>query len=265
MAKPWTTLDSVATDDGVLELRKRDEHDFLILVDGRVLMNSVANRSELALGKIACRNLKAKRGARVVVGGLGMGYTLRAVLDSLADDARVTVAELNPVVLGWCEGSIAHLTAGAANDPRATVEITNVAKLIARLAAEERGAVDAIVLDLYLGPNADCDAVNDPLYGSIAIRNAFDALAPGAVLAVWGESFDPGYDKRLRRAGFAVSNERPGKGGLRHIVYLATKRADGKKVGSGSTGSVKAGGTPKDRFSRKSATRSRPARRTKAH
>lgn len=258
MAKPWTTLDSVPTDDGVLELRKRDEHDFLILVDGRVLMNSVANRSELALGKIACRNLKGKPGARVVVGGLGMGYTLRAVLDSLSETARVTVAELNPVVLEWCKDSIAHLTEGAATDPRTTVEIINVATLLARLAREERGGVDAIVLDLYLGPNADCDAASDPLYGSLAIKDVYEALAPGGILAVWGESFDPGYDKRLRRAGFEVANERPGKGGLRHIVYLATKRA------GGNSPTVKAGGAPAKRPTPKGARRAKPTRRTKA-
>jgi spermidine synthase len=255
MAKPWTTLDSVETDDGLLELRRRDEHDFLILVDGRVLMNSVANRSELALGKIACRSLKGRGGARVVVGGLGMGYTLRAVLDSVADDARVTVAELNPVVLGWCKDEIAHLTAGAAVDPRVDVEIVNVSELIGRLAIEERGRVDAIVLDLYIGPNADCDEVSDPLYGSRAIAAAYGALAPGGVLAVWGESSDPGYEKRLKKAGFTLSTERPGKGGLRHVVYVATKGAGG--VGGRS------GGPVKGRVSQRTSNRSRPARHTK--
>src|SRR6478609_8071515 len=123
MALPWVTLASVPTAEGLLDLRRRGEKDFLITIGGRVLMTSAAHRSEDALAKLACAGLRAKRRARVLVSGLGMGFTLRAALDELADDAEVTVAELNAVVVDWCKGPLAPLTAAAARDPRVTVEI----------------------------------------------------------------------------------------------------------------------------------------------
>ena len=102
MALPWETLASVSTADGALDLRRRGEKDFLITIGGRILMSSAAHRSEDALAKLACVGLRKKKRARVLVSGLGMGFTLRAALDELADDAEVTVAELNAVVVEWC-------------------------------------------------------------------------------------------------------------------------------------------------------------------
>ena len=130
MAKPWKTIESIDTDEGVLELRQRDERDFLITVGGLVLMNSMANRSEVVLGQLGCQHLKSYSTPRVLVGGLGMGCTLRAVLDSLPATAEVVVAELNPVVLDWCRGPLSRLTDGAASDPRVRVEIGDVADLV---------------------------------------------------------------------------------------------------------------------------------------
>nr|WP_291315043.1 spermidine synthase [Desulfuromonas sp.] len=158
----------------------------------------------------------------MLVGGLGMGFTLKAVLDTLPAAAKVVVAELNPVVLEWCRGPLAGLTGGAATDPRVTVEITDVADLIRR-SAVGAGAegFDAVVLDLYTGPHAGSHKRDDPLYGSRAIEATRAALRPGGVFAVWGENFDAGFDKRLKAAGFSVTSERPGRGGLRHVVYLA--------------------------------------------
>lgn len=222
MAKPWKIIDSVATDEGVLELRQRDERDFLITVGGLVLMNSMANRSEVVLGQLACKQLKEHPGPRVLVGGLGMGCTLRAVLNSLPVTAEVVVAELNPVVLTWCRGPLAGLTEGAVRDPRVRVEIGDVADLVrntARNVDSER--FDAIVFDLYKGPHYRTDKSHDPLYGSRAIENVRLALKPGGVFAIWGESYDEGFNQRLRAAGFAVSHQRPGRGGLRHVVFLA--------------------------------------------
>ncbi len=230
MAQPWKTLETVDTPEGVLELRQRGKGDFLITVGGLVLMNSLAHRSEVALGKIACRHLKNTPEARVLVGGLGMGYTLRAVLDELSPTARVTVAELNPVVHAWCKGPLAELTQSAPLDPRVVVEIADVSELIRRQAREEKTkAFDAIVLDLYKGPHARTDRLNDPLYGSRAIENARAALQPGGVFAIWGEAYDEGFDKRLRSAGFTVTTERPGRGGLRHVVFIARLPASGGK------------------------------------
>lgn len=220
MAQPWKVLQSVTTGDGKLELRQRGEKDFLITVNGLVLMNSSLHRSEVALGEVACGHLKEEAAPRVLVGGLGMAITLRAVLDQLPERAAVLVAELNPVVLEWCRGALAPLTGGAVLDPRVSVEIANVADVIRR-SAMQQSRFDAIVLDLYTGPHAKTDKIMDPLYGEIAVEMAKGALKPGGVFAVWGENYDQGFDKRLRQAGFSVTCDRPGRGGLRHVVYLA--------------------------------------------
>lgn len=221
MAQPWKTVDSVSTAQGILELRQRGARDFLITVGGLVLMTSSAYRSEVALGRLACGHLKEHASPRVLVGGLGMGYTLRAVIDLLPATGRVVVAELNPVVLEWCRGPLADLTGCAAADPRVTVEIADVADLIRRSAANAAEGFDAVVLDLYKGPDAHSHKRDDPLYGSRAIESTRAALRPGGVFAVWGENYDAGFDKRLRAAGFSVNSERPGRGGLRHVVYVA--------------------------------------------
>ncbi len=226
MAKPWKTLESIPTDEGVLELRQRDERDFLITVGGLVLMNSLSNRSEVVLGQLGCKGLASHPAPRVLVGGLGMGYTLKAVLDSLPATAQVVVAELNPVVLKWCQGPLAALTDAAVNDPRVTVEITDVADLVRRTAkGDPAGHFDAIVFDLYKGPHFRTDSRNDPLYGSRAIACAWDALKSKGVFTIWGENYDEGFVKRLSNAGFKVSSQRPGRGGLRHVVFIADKTA----------------------------------------
>lgn len=237
MAQPWNVLQSVVTADGVLELRQRGERDFLITVSGLVLMNSSLHRSEVALGELACGHLKGAEAPRVLVGGLGMAFTLRAVLDQLPASASVVVAELNPVVLEWCRGPLAPLTGAAAGDPRVTVEISDVAQVI-RKSAMARERFDAVVLDLYTGPHAKSHKVEDPLYGSIAIEMTKAALKPGGVFAVWGENYDQGFDKRLRAAGFSVTCDRPGHGGLRHVVYFARvpQRAEGRPKGPRARG-----------------------------
>jgi spermidine synthase len=219
--KPLRTLESVQTPDGVLALKQRDVHDFLITVDGRVLMTSTAHRSEVALGAVACRRFAAYAAPRVLMGGLGMGYTLRAALDVLPKGARVVVAELNPVVEQWCRGPLAHLTGRAVEDPRVTVALEDVTKSIARAAnGGPEGRFDAIVIDLYVGPDAGTRP-RDPLYGNKAIDTARRALKSGGVFAIWGEAFDLAFARRLEKAGFTVRHERPGKGGLKHVIYLA--------------------------------------------
>jgi len=221
MTKPWTVVDSVAIGDGRLELRQRGARDFLITLGGLVLMNSVANRSEIVLGQRGCSHLHGRVAARVLIGGLGMGCTLRAVLDTLPADAEVMVAELNPVVLDWCRGPLAGLTGGAVHDPRVHVAITDVADLVRRAAAGSPGKFDAIIFDLYHGPHFHSDAQHDPLYGSLAIARVRQALRPGGVFAVWGENYEAGFVRRLEAGGFAVTTERPGRGGLRHVVFRA--------------------------------------------
>lgn len=225
MALPWKIIDSVCTEDeGALQLRQRGDKDFLITIGTQVLMNSSAHRSEVALGQLACEHLRQRPHPRVLVGGLGMGFTLKSVLDHLPPIAKVVVAELNPVVVQWCQGPLAILTANAVNDSRVTVEIGDVAALIKRSAVTTGEAgFDAIVLDLYRGPHFYADAENDPLYGKKAILAARSALKPGGVFAIWGENYDERFDQRLRKAGFTVTVHRPGKGGLRHAVFVAIR------------------------------------------
>jgi spermidine synthase len=149
-----------------------------------------------------------------------MGCTLRAVLDTLPADAVVVVAELNPVVLDWCRGPLAALTDGAVHDSRVQVVINDVAESV-RIAAASPGKFDAIIFDLYRGPHFRTDAQHDPLYGSLAIARVRQALKPGGMFAVWGENYDAGFVRRLEAGGFVVTTERPGRGGLRHVVFLA--------------------------------------------
>jgi spermidine synthase len=231
MAHPWNTIESVATDEGMLELRQRGERDFLIMIGSQVLMNSLANRSEVVLGQLGCDHLKESEAPRVLVGGLGMGFTLRAVLDTLPPAAQVVVAELNTTVVEWCQGPLAALTKSAVADPRVSVEIGDVAHRIRRSAVNGGNArFDAIILDLYRGPHAKTHHSDDPLYGSRAIENMRAALKPCGVVAVWGEQYDEGFDKRLRSAGFTVTTDRPGRGGLRHVVFMAHLKQS-KKTG----------------------------------
>jgi spermidine synthase len=221
--KPLRTLETVATPEGPLSLKQRDAHDFLITIDGRVLMTSTAHRSEVALGAVACKRLQTYASPRVLVGGLGMAYTLRAVLDWLPRGAKVTVAELNPVVEQWCRGPLAHLTDRAVEDPRVTVALEDVTKTINRAAnsgLEEK--FEAIVIDLYVGPDAGTKR-DHPLYGVKACDNARKALRSGGTFAIWGEAYDPAFERRLQKVGFQVRHEKPGKGGYKHVIYVAQR------------------------------------------
>lgn len=235
MARPWITLDACDTPDGPLALRRHDALGYVITHAGRVLMSSRSHASETALGALACAGLGGRRGARVIVGGLGMAITLRAVLDALGPAAAVVVAELNPVIVGWCRGPLAELTRGAALDPRVSVELRDVTAVL-RDAAARPGAVDAIAIDLYVGP--DVDARDDhPLYGTASTALAWRALRPGGVFAVWGEAYHASYERRLVRAGFTVARENPARGNTRAVVYVATKPAEaGRREGLSETG-----------------------------
>jgi spermidine synthase len=217
MTRPWQTIARAATPEGALELRQRGERDFLITIDGRVLMTSQARRSEEALATLPLRDRPPARLGSVVIGGLGMGYTLRAALDVLPATSRVTVVELNPDVVAWCRGPLAPLTGGAVADARVTVVVADVADFIAR---STRGAHDAIVLDLYEGPHAATQRPDDPLYGPAALARTHAALAPGGVFAVWSEEPDRAFEQRLVRTGFAVQKKRSGGGGRAHSIYL---------------------------------------------
>jgi spermidine synthase len=223
MAQPWQVIDAVDTAEGSLELRQRGERDFLMLINGRVLMNSSANRSEVALGEHACKPVSMRREPRVLIGGLGMGLTLRAALDSLPVSARVIVAELNPITARWCRGPLAGLTNGAVDDPRVSIVIDDVSAVIEKASYSGSEKFDAIIIDLYEGPHVKTDTRNDRFYGSRALEKTAASLSPGGVFAVWGEQPDKAFEKRLEAAGFTFDRQRPGRGGLRHVVYIAKR------------------------------------------
>jgi spermidine synthase len=220
MTRPWITLATSPTREGALELRRRGDADYLIVIGGRVLMNSFARSSEEKLATLGLAHLKG--GApRVLIGGLGMGFTLRAALDVLPRRASIVVAELDPVIVEWCRGPLADATRNAVADPRVRIELGDVARVIGAAAP---GAFDAIVLDLYEGPNAASQRRDDPFYSPRAIESQRAALAPGGVLAVWSEDPDASYAKRLGAAFAVTTHAIPagGSSGRKHVVYLAT-------------------------------------------
>jgi spermidine synthase len=223
MAQPWQIIQKVQTPDGFLELRRRGERDFLILINGRVLMNSSASRSESALGERACRIVAPRQQPRVLIGGLGMGITLRSALDVLPPDARVVVAEISPVIVSWCCGPLAGLSKCTVDDQRVRIVIDDIARVIERASQPGAERFDAIIIDLYEGPHSRTDTENDPFYGSRALKTTAAALHENGVFAVWGENSDAAFEKRLAAAGFSVDRQRPGRGGMRHVVYVAQK------------------------------------------
>ena len=221
MTQSWSVLERVETSDGTLELRRRGERDFLILLAGRVLMNAAAHRSEQKLASEACARLHGNARPRVLLGGLGMGFTLRAALDALPPAARVTLAELHPCVVSWCQGVLAPLTGNAVLDPRVEIELGDVALTIRRAAVSGGSArFDAILLDLYTGPGPAAGG-GEPCYEAGMLAATRAALAPGGIYAAWSERPDPAFERRLRAAGFEAGLSRPGRGGLRHAVYTA--------------------------------------------
>jgi spermidine synthase len=216
---PWKTLATVATAEGPLQLRQRGAREFLIVIGGRVLMTSTDRRSEQGLATLACEGLRGGR-PRVLIGGLGMGYTVRAALDALPAAAEVVVAELTPEVRDWCLGPLAPLTEDALRDRRVRVVIDDVARVIA---SAPRGHYGAIVLDLYEGPHAATQRADDPLYGRAALERSRAALAAEGVLAVWSEEPDEAFAKRFAAAGFEVARHRLGRTRT-HTVYLGRRR-----------------------------------------
>jgi spermidine synthase len=196
--------------------RRRGDHDFLIVIGGRVLMTSAARRSEEALAELACAALRERAAPRVLVGGLGMGFTLRAALEVLPPGARVVVAELHERIVSWCRGPLAVLTAGAVLDRRVETLVSDVGAVIG---AAPPGSFDAIVLDLYAGPYPSTGG-DPPVYRPAALARAHRALSPAGVLTIWAEDEDPAFLPLLTAAGFAARVQRVGRGGRRHVVYF---------------------------------------------
>ncbi|MBW6523927.1 spermidine synthase [Sphingomonas sp. RHCKR47] len=200
--------------------------DFMIVLDRNELMNSRMSGSEEALATMTIERLGGRRGPRLLIGGYGMGFTLRAALAVLPDDAHVTVAELVPEIITWAQGPMAALTAGCLDDPRVGVVQIDVADMI----AEGQGEYDAILLDVDNGPDGLVRAANNRLYAMRGLHLAREALRPGGVLAVWSAAPDAAFARRLSSAGFAVEERTVrarsnGKGPI-HTIWFATARTD---------------------------------------
>jgi spermidine synthase len=221
LTRPWQLVDTQRTPAGVLELRRRDARDFLICLDGRILMNSREARSEEALGSLTAEALGGTTAPRVLIAGLGMGLTLRAALDTLPADARIVVAELEACVRDWCAGPLRELCGDALSDDRLEVRLCDVRTAIREAAAPGPG-FHAIALDLYEGVRPVAGAGrNDPVFGDDALDLVRAALVPGGVFARWTERADPAFEQRLVDRGFRVESRRVGRGGRRHLVYRA--------------------------------------------
>jgi spermidine synthase len=214
--QPWKLIERVATPEGSLDLRQRGERTFLITIGGRVLMTSEAYRSEVDLARRACEAMAKVARPRVMIGGLGMGFTLRAALDHLPPAAQVTVVDLNATVVKWVEGPLAVLTNDALSDKRVKTKVADVARVIADAPP---GSYDAIVLDLYEGPHYANNRAYDPLYGGPALERTVKALTPDGVFAVWSEEVDAAFEERMSSV-FLLERHKGPKGGRQHIIYV---------------------------------------------
>ncbi len=219
MAVVWQTVATVGTPEGRMELRRRRD-DWLMMIDGRVLMNSFSRRSEEDLAKLGLERLGARQAPRMLVSGLGMGFTLRALLDHAPPTSRITVAELHPVVVEWCRGPLAPANNEAIRDPRVRVEVVDVAQLIANAQAS---AFDLILLDLFEGPNSGTQPPDDPFCGPAALARTRRALAPGGVAGIWSEDADAPFARRFATAGFSVTKHSIRSGEARHVVYMGRR------------------------------------------
>jgi spermidine synthase len=222
---PWSLLDTAQIPGGA-ELRlMRRGGEFSIMLGANELMNSRVIGSEQMLATLVCERIKTRERPALLIGGLGMGFTLRAALGGLGPDAAVVVAELVPGVVAWARGPLREVFGDSLSDPRVTVHQGDVAELI----RNRPRAFDAILLDVDNGPQGLVREDNDGLYSAQGLSAAHTALRPGGVLAVWSTSADAAFTRRLRRIGFDVEERvaRAGRNGrgAKHVIWVATRVA----------------------------------------
>jgi len=220
--KPWEVLARApAPDGGEFVLHHRDG-EFVIRVHGQELMSSRVHGSEEAMARLGCEGLRSTAAARVLVGGLGLGYTVRATLDTLGPRAQVVVAELAGAIVEWNRGPLAPLAGRPLEDERVRVEVADVRKVL-----RGAGPWHAILLDVDNGPAALTRASNASLYDSAGLDAAHAALVPGGRLVVWSAGPDARFTARLGKAGFTAETHAvsAGKGrGTRHTLFVARRR-----------------------------------------
>jgi spermidine synthase len=221
---PWELLDSTPVPGGTetLRLYRRDD-EFSIRVDGCELMNSRVHASEAALAELSCARI-VNTSPKILIGGLGMGYTTAAALDKLGAQAQVVVAELVPAVVRWNRGPLASLADYPLEDSRVSVREIDVAQIL----KAEKGAYDAIILDVDNGPDGLTRAENNWLYTRSGLSAAYAALKFSGILSVWSASPDPAFSKLLRQAAFKVEEvvvrARGRKGGSHHMIWIAERK-----------------------------------------
>lgn len=226
----WELIDRcpVPGSNGTMELLRRG-HELVIRVDDRELMCNRVHGSEDALADLACDRIGARAEARILIGGLGMGFTLAAALRRVGPEARVVVAELVPGVVRWNTGELGEASGHPLADPRAAVHDGDVADVI-RGSSE---AWDAVLLDVDNGPVGLTRASNAWLYSAEGLDASFRALRSGGILGVWSAAPDKGFTRRMDRAGFDVVpvevRSRGNKGGKVHVIWIGTRRAQGPR------------------------------------
>ncbi|KKB79832.1 hypothetical protein VW35_04885 [Devosia soli] len=222
--RPWIHLDTanVPGDKTQLRLMQRGE-EFSIMLGTNELMNSRLSGSEEALATLSAARIGKRTKARILIGGLGMGFTLRAAQASFGPDSELIVAELVPEIIVWARGPLAPVFGACLDDRRVSIVNDDVGKVI----AAAKATYDAILLDVDNGPDGVSREQNDRLYGLKALRKSRDALRPGGVLAVWSAHPSEAFVKRLGSAGFAVEEvkvrARSGGRGARHFIWIGTK------------------------------------------
>ena len=221
---PWLHIDTARVPGADVDLRlMRRGAEFSMMLGPNELMNSRLSGSEEALATLACKRIEAVKRPHLLIGGLGMGFTLRAALAVLGSDARITVAELVPAVIAWARGPMADMFGDSLDDPRAGVLSADVVEVIQSHAA----AFDAILLDVDNGPDGLIRKANDALYNTKGLKAIRRALRPGGVLAVWSSGPHPQFSKRLRDAGFDVNEvavrATTKRSGAHHVIWFAKR------------------------------------------
>jgi spermidine synthase len=221
---PWLQLDTARVPGADVQLRLMQRGaEFSMMLGQNELMSSRLSGSEEALATLACRRIEAVNSPHLLIGGLGMGFTLRAALAVLGSDARIMVVELVPAVIAWARGPMADIFGDSLDDPRASIREADVVDVI----RSHDSAFDAILLDVDNGPEGLIRKANDALYDLKGLKAIRSALRPGGVLAVWSSGPNPLFSKRLRAAGFDVNEvavrATTKRSGARHVIWFATK------------------------------------------
>ena len=219
---PWEHLDTATMPDGGGDLRlMRRGQEYSIMTGAIELMNSRLSGSEEALASLGAAQVGARKGCRVLIGGLGMGFTLRAALRDFGPDAAIVVAELVPEVVAWARGPVRAVHGDSLYDPRVSIHVGDVAEAVAQ------ESWDAILLDVDNGPEGLTRRANDGLYDDAGLAAARRGLNPGGVLAVWSSAPHRAFSQRIRRSGLTVEEvsvrASRGKRGAKHTIWLGRR------------------------------------------